>query len=154
MCDYSLSVDESRFAEEGERLVVHRFSNGVRGFASPVDLCRLMEIGLWKRLANFLSGKADGCAVCVQPGTKLILRDLPVSLCSKLGLERDEEVTITHSASGGTHRDGVLFRDGAEFLIQWLPEGLEADVLSVVPTSLTEHAAEAAPLPTVDSGSR
>jgi hypothetical protein len=142
MCDYSLSVNESRFAEEGERLVVHRFSNGVRGFASPADLCptKREEIGFWRKVANFLSGKADGCAVCVQPGTKLMLRDLPVSLCSKLKLESDEEVTVTHAESSGVHRDGVLFRDGTEFLIQWLPEGLEADVLSVVPISVVEHA--------------
>jgi hypothetical protein len=132
MCDYSLGATRSRSAEEGERLVVYRFPNGVQGFVSSAELCpvRPSAEGFWNRVAALLSGKPEPCAVCLQPGTRLILRDLPVSLCQKLGLQRDEEVTIMHREVGA-HKDGVLFRGGRRFLIQWLPVGLEADVLSV-----------------------
>ena len=38
MCDYSLCGIPNRLAAEGEELVVHKFSTGSMGLASPADL--------------------------------------------------------------------------------------------------------------------
>ena len=59
MCDYSLAGVPNRLAVEGEQLVVHRFSTGSVGLASP---------------CSSLSSKET--AVCIPPGARLRLRDI------------------------------------------------------------------------------
>jgi hypothetical protein len=132
MCDYSMTVEQSRPAVEGERLVVHRFSNGVKGFVSPPDLAATIEAetGWWRRALSWLGAGRNPCAICLDPGAKLVLRDVPEVLQSSLQLEPEEEVTVTHRGFPGSHRDAVRFRHGREILVQELPIGLIADVLS------------------------
>src|SRR5712691_10210136 len=76
MCDYSLAGVPNRLAVEGEQLVVHRFSTGSVGLASP---------------CSSLSSK-ETPAVCIPPGARLRLRDIPQAL--QLGLNATEEVTF------------------------------------------------------------
>jgi hypothetical protein len=56
MCDYSLAHYPNRLAVEGEQLVVHRFSSGTLGLASPRQ-----------NLKDLLLGWGTP-AVCVPPG--------------------------------------------------------------------------------------
>src|SRR6266571_868147 len=76
MCDYYLAAVPNRLAVEGEQLVVHRFSTGSLGLASPCS--------------SLLSKETP--AVCIPPGARLRLRDIPQAL--QLGLNATEEVTF------------------------------------------------------------
>ena len=67
MCDYSLAGVPNRLAVEGEQLVVHRFPHSL-GLASPSP-----------SLAQTSSQKTTP-AVCVAPGARLLLRDIPEDL--------------------------------------------------------------------------
>jgi hypothetical protein len=82
MCDYSLAHFRSRLAVEGEPLVVHRFPSGSRGLAS-------LDPGLKE-----LVFRCSTTAVCVPPGARLLLRDIPKSLQPLLGVGEVEEVTF------------------------------------------------------------
>jgi hypothetical protein len=66
MCDYSLAGIPNRLAEEGERLMVCRFSAGSIGLTS--------DASLWRSLFK------ETPAVCVPPGARLLLRDIPRDL--------------------------------------------------------------------------
>jgi hypothetical protein len=57
MCDYSLACVSSRDAVEGERLIVHRFPNGVKGFVSEPEVLAITnsETSVWKKLWNWFS---------------------------------------------------------------------------------------------------
>ena len=68
MCDYSLAGIPNRLAVESEELVVHRFSTGSIGLASP---CASVS-SRWSAKQN--------PAVCVPPGARLILLDVPKRL--------------------------------------------------------------------------
>src|SRR3989442_3435486 len=99
MCDYSLAGVPNRLAVEGEELVVHRFTTGTLGLASPnTPLSRL-----W-------SGKATP-AVCVPPGARLRLRDIPLGAQQEFGVREDEEVTfVQQSAEAYRYRDAIRFQ--------------------------------------------
>jgi hypothetical protein len=77
----------------------------------------------------------------------MVLRDLPEALRSELKLEPDEEVTI--GGSSGFYRDAVKFQQGNEILIQWLPVGLVADVLSVVSIPAPEYGSDSSLSPDI-----
>src|SRR6266540_4155049 len=70
MCDYSLAGIPNRLAVEGEQLVIHRFPASL-GLAS---LC--------PPLAESWSEKVP-VAVCIPPGARLFLRDIPEDLQSR-----------------------------------------------------------------------
>jgi hypothetical protein len=110
MCDYSLMGLPNRLAAEREELVVYRFSTGTIGLTSPSDL---------------QTNGADGApAVCIPPGTQLLLRDIPLRLRWKLQVKGEEEVTFTQiTAARNAHRDAVRFGDGREILLQELNVG-------------------------------
>src|SRR5713226_5586327 len=105
MCDYSLHSIENRLAVEGEQLVVHRFPTNSLGFASIRDVPPYTEGNLdYRSLAGVWSGfrrwiraclKEPPCAVCVPPGTRLVLRDIPERLQEQFGVGTEEEVTFT-----------------------------------------------------------
>ena len=118
MCDYSLMGLPSRLAAEREDLVVHRFSTGTIGLASPSDL---------------LNRGTDGPpAVCIPPGTQLLLRDIPLLLRCRLRVDGEEEVTFTQlTAAANTHRDAVRFADGREIRLQELSVGQRVRVLGI-----------------------
>ena len=67
MCDYSLAGVPNRLAEEGEKLVACRFSTGSIGLTSGVA-----------SLLRFWFNQTP--AVCVPPGARLLLRDIPKDL--------------------------------------------------------------------------
>jgi len=118
MCDYSLMDLPTRLAAGREELVVHRFSTGTIGLTSPSDLT---------------NRGADGApAVCIPPGTQLLLRDIPLHLRCRLDVGGEEEVTFTQvTAATNTHRDAVRFGDGREILLQELNVGQRVRVLGI-----------------------
>ena len=119
MCDYSLAGLPSRLAVEGEQLVVHRFSTGSLGLASPCP-----------SLSRWWAKQTP--AVCVPPGAVLLLQDIPKDLQQQLGVGRTEDVTFVQvSATPYQYRDAVRFSNGREFLLQKLRCGQRVDILSL-----------------------
>lgn len=144
MCDYSLHALPNRLAVEGEELVTHRFPTSSIGLASPADLekanrkCESSALGTnwWQRLKSWLNPSPLRIekvpAVCIPPGARLRMRHIPDDLQKELGVGSCEEVTFVElSASAYRYRDGVRFGNGREILLQYLDEGLRADVLSL-----------------------
>ena len=120
MCDYSLMGLPTRLAAEREELVVHRFPTGTIGLASPLDL----------------TGRRtdEAPAVCIPPGTRLLLRDIPILLRCKLKVDGEEEVTFTQiTAAANSHRDAVRFGDGREVRLQELTVGQRVRLLGIPP---------------------
>src|ERR1700733_10329541 len=103
MCDYSLAGVPSRLVVEGEELVVHRFPTGALGLTSlHTSLARVWFSKLW-------SARVPP-AVCVPPGTRLLLRDIPADWQHALGAAAAEEVTfVQQSAEAYQYRDAVRF---------------------------------------------
>lgn len=131
MCDYSLSGLPNRLAVEGERLVAYRFPNGVKGFVSQPELAAFTcsHPTLWARICAWFRNETP-CAVCVPPGATLLLRDLPAWL--RLGFRGDgDEMVKFVQGESREYRDGIQFRWGATALLQQLPTGQVADVLSL-----------------------
>lgn len=145
MCDYSLHTYPNRLAAEGENLVVHRFGAGSLGLASPADLAPVISAskatqGNWRSRVKawFL-----GCnpkweaekrvpAVCIPPGARLLLRDIPKSLQRELCVGEIEEVQfIETTAEVNTYRDAVRFKNSRLALLQQLREGQRVQVLSL-----------------------
>ena len=111
MCDYSLYSLRNRLATEREELVVHRFETGSVGLASPSDLTT---------------------AVCIPPGARLVLRDIPERLKTDFELRSDEEVVFEQrSLDAHVHRDVVRFGNGRQLTLQRLQEGQRVDVTSL-----------------------
>jgi hypothetical protein len=139
MCDYSLLGIPNRLAVEGEQLVVHRFPTGSRGLVSPVELRTSVEelsdhtrAGRWSAIKSWFSFGVEKpvCAVCISPGARLLLRDIPARLQQKLGIGDEEEVTFVQlSFEAYCYRDAVRFKEGIEILLQELEEDQRVDVL-------------------------
>ena len=142
MCDYSLSGVPNRLAVEGERLVLYRFPNGVKGFVSQHELVEFSDshLGLWSRICAWFRSETP-CAVCVAPGSKLVVREAPEMLRTEPIGDGDEVVTFTQNGSQYEYRDGLQFRRGMRLLLQQLPTGLTADVLSLTPNLKIEDLA-------------
>ena len=120
MCDYSLAGIPSRLAVEGEQLVVHRFSTGSLGLASPCP-----------SLSRLWSAKQTP-AVCIPPGARLLLRDIPKGLQQQFGVRGTEEVAFVQlSATPYQFRDAVRFNNGRDILLQQLQRGQQVEVLSL-----------------------
>jgi len=150
MCDYSLMSLPNRLAAEGEELFVHRFSSGAKGLAALSDLQRALTASSLRRkgLQSFLDGirsllrkivaapdhRKSLPAVCIPPGTRLLLRDIPVRLQMQLAVRRVEEVTFSQTTSDAfSYRDAVRFRNGYEIILQQLQEGQRVRVLNLSP---------------------
>jgi hypothetical protein len=140
MCDYSLMCIPNRLGKEGEDLVVHRFPTGSLGFASPLDLYRVANpeqakaAGFWATLKSFFSPPrtADIPAICIPPGARLALSDVPKRLQMDLGIAGEEEVLFTQlTAATNTYRDAVRFKNGYHARLQDLTEGVKAKVLDL-----------------------
>ena len=128
MCDYSLAGIRNRLAEEVEQLVVHRFSTGAQGLASPSRGL----IRLWFA--------KDPCAVCVPPGAQLRLRDIPWDLQRQFGVDATEEVTFVQlNAAAYQYRDAVRFKNDRETLLQKLCCGEPVEVLHLSSASFEEE---------------
>ena len=142
MCDYSLHSIENRLAVEGEQLVVHRFPTNSIGMASIADVPFYFQgepdytslKGVWSGFRLWLRTcfKEPACAVCIPPGARLVLRDIPERIRQQYGVAPEEEVTFTQlSVSTNCYRDAIRFKTGVELLLQRLTPGQRVDVLSL-----------------------
>jgi hypothetical protein len=145
MCDYSLHTVPNRLAVEGEQLVTHRFPTYSIGMASPADLEQPACTGhdstkqggsWWSVLKTWLSPpplrNEKIPAVCIPPGARLRLTDVPRDMQQEFGIGPVEEVTFVElSASAYRYRDGIRFENGREVLLQNIREGVRLDVLSL-----------------------
>jgi hypothetical protein len=140
MCDYSLMTVPNRLAQQDEELELHRFPTGSLGLASPMDLKRAanppvpIRQNFWRTLKDFFNPPRTEPvpAVCIPPGARLQLRDIPVRLQHDLNVGAVEEVTFTQiSAAVNTYRDAVRFPNGREVRLQELREGQHVRVLDL-----------------------
>src|ERR1700691_411609 len=103
MCDYSLMAVPNRLACEGENLVAHRFPTGSLGLAAPADVVRAANPApsskrtFWAKLKEFFHPPDNDPvpAVCIPPGARLRLEDIPTRLQTECGVGPVEEVTFT-----------------------------------------------------------
>lgn len=144
MCDYSLYATPNRLAQEGEDLVIHKFGTGSVGFASASDLVELESQskcepdGFWAAIKGLLSPQRSTRlpAICVPPGTRLLLGEVPRTVQTSLCVEPSEIVVfIELSSRSYSYRDALLLPNGTRVLLQDLPEGIHAIVLSTSPVS-------------------
>ncbi len=140
MCDYSLYEFSNRLAREREELVVHRFPSGSLGLASLPELrnaeaCHASAKGFWRNVRDFFDFSlytSPVPAVCVPPGARLILKDIPDRVQRELDLGPEEGVTFLEiSAAVNRHRDAIRFRNGCVVRLQDLHEGQRVEVLSL-----------------------
>jgi len=120
----------TRLAVEGEELNVYRFPSGSLGLTSPAELERCKpELRGWR---SWFDPRQTPCAVCIPPGARLLVLDIPKRLQQQRGLSLSEQVTfIQTSAAPGRHRDAVKFSNNQEILLQHLAEGQRVVVLSL-----------------------
>ena len=79
--------------------------------------------------------------MCIPPGARLRLHDIPEPLRQQCNVGMTEEVTFVQlSATEYQFRDAVRFNNGREILLQMLKEGMRVDVLSL---SSGDHEQEA-----------
>ena len=130
MCDYSLAALRTRLAVEGEELVVYRFPTGSLGLALPSEVQAYQEdIRSWLR---WLNPHEIPCAVCIPPGARLLLRDIPEYAQRELGVGAAENVVfIQTSADAYRYRDAVRFKNGREVLLQSLDCRQKVEVISL-----------------------
>ena len=140
MCDYSLMAVPNRLAREGEDLVAHRFPTGSLGLAAPADVMRVAHPApstsrtFWVKLKEFFqTAETDPVpAVCMPPGARLRLEDIPARLQSECGVGPVAEVTFTQiSAAAHSYRVAVRFPNGREVRLQELREGQRVHVLDL-----------------------
>jgi hypothetical protein len=130
----------NRLAQEGEELVAYRFPTGSLGLASPADLKRAADPPtparrtIWCAIREFFNPpKSEPVpAVCIPPGARLELQDVPARLQNEIGVSPVETVTFTQiSAAVNSYRDAVRFANGREVRLQELREGMRVRVLDL-----------------------
>ncbi len=142
MCDYSLYTVPNRLARDGEQLVVRRFHTGSLGLASIGDVereeCARREASkgtLWQRVKRYFQESLDSVpvpAVCIPPGSQLILKGIPGYTQQTYGLRKEEgAIFVQTSAEGNTYRDALRFYNGAQIRLQDLKVGQLVEVLSL-----------------------
>ena len=129
MCDYSLMQHQSRLAVDGEELEVYRFPSGSKGFVSA-----------FRPMLRLCGGTAAvpqpaarvPCVICIPPGARLLLHDIPAELQSRLGISDTEEVTFTQvHFNSGCFRDAIRFDQGSILSLQDLQIGQRVEVINV-----------------------
>lgn len=137
MCDYSLMGLPNRLAVSDELLVVHRFPTNTVGLTSPSEVAPAPDSGktsFWAVLKRcFAIPKSDAVtAVCIPPGSRLLLQDIPANLRGQMDVAVVEPVLFTQlTANAYAHRDAVRFQNGRELSLQYLSVGQRVKVLSV-----------------------
>jgi hypothetical protein len=140
MCDYSLMGFPNRLAVAGEELVVHRFPTKSLGLVSPsnpipaANCSTPRERGFWPTLKSWFKREtpAPVVAVCIPPGSQLVLHDVPGHLQDQVEVGPVEKVTFTQlTANSYAHRDAVRFANGCELPLQNLVVGQRVRVLTV-----------------------
>jgi len=141
MCDYSLMALPNRLAVCGDELVVHRFELGSLGLASAAEVLRLNQerqnmspdVTFLERLKKWFYPPvpAQCTAVCIPPGARLLVRDIPEKMQQVFCLSSPvQEVTFTQIGTVG-FRDAVRFPNGTEVLLQRLTEGQRVRVVAL-----------------------
>jgi hypothetical protein len=106
MCDYSLMGIPNRLAREGEDLVVYQFRTGSRGLTSDTSVTnsdtqrRYESFGIVNRLFGNL--EPERVAVCIPPGARLLLSDIPRDVQNAFTVGASEEVTFTQLTATAT----------------------------------------------------
>ena len=140
MCDYSLMNVPNRLASEGEELIAHRFPTGSLGLASPADVKRplapriVAKRGFLDRLRDYFNPPMTEpvAAVCIPPGARLLLQDIPARMQHDFCVGPVEEVTFTLiTAAVNSYRDAVRFQNGREIRLQEMREGQRVKVLDL-----------------------
>jgi hypothetical protein len=149
MCDYSRYMVQNRLPE-GEELVLHRLPTGTLGFVSCSDLeaqeaaARTHAASFWGTLRDWLllpERFTPIPAICIPPGTRLFLSDLPAKIQTSLCIGASETVTFTELPSRRYRfRDALVLPNGTRVLLQDLPEGIHAVVLCTSPEPSSEYA--------------
>lgn len=140
MCDFSLHANPNRLAREGEQLVVHRFPTHSMGLASPAEVDTVEQEHIFPRSWSWRGVKewfkAQGAparkvtAVCIPPGARLMVHDIPENIQQEFGVRPTEEVVFVELTSEAfTYRDGVRFGNGRQVLLQRLRAGQRVQVL-------------------------
>ena len=145
MCDYSLMAFPNRLAVSGESLVVHRFPTNSLGLISPLvesapNDSASQHASLWSAIVGYFKNRSTKpiVAVCIPPGSKLLLHDIPATLRDAFQVGPLEEVTFTQlSANAYTYRDAVRFSNGRELALQHLIVGQRVNVLSIAAEAIT-----------------
>ncbi len=142
MCDYSLCGLPNRLARDGEELIVHKFSTGSMGMASPADLASTEPVRevpkrtFWQNFKSFFEPTREPVvvpAICIPPGAHLIVKDVPPEMQRQLRVSAEEGVIFTQiSADVNSYRDAIRFENGCQVRLQELREGMRVEVLSLV----------------------
>lgn len=122
ICDYSLQHVKSRPAAVGDKLIVHNFGLGTRGFAQVGGDCNT--------------------AICLLPGTELAF-DNPVQTWAG-GVQHNRVARFRQVDKGQlrVHHDALEFPDGTQWLLTHLTEGQTATVLQLPAAPKTKAEAE------------
>jgi len=144
MCDYSLHGIKNRLANEGEQLFIHKFHTGSKGLASVTDLRNLetpADAGVWARFKCWVENRRRRIngdikralpAVCIPPGARLHVYEIPAPMQKQFGVGPREEVTFVQlTAEPFRYRDAIRFSNGRQILLQKLADGLSMEVLSL-----------------------
>lgn len=150
MCDFSLYAYRNRLAEDNDELVTYRFSSGCTGFVDLNDLAsppgiRFCGIG-WNQLKSWFFPRLHHgpVAVCLATGSRLRLAPVSQRLQQDFELGEVEEVTFTQfDVPDFNYRDGLRFGDGKEALLQRVPSGQRARVISTRPADQERDLAQA-----------
>jgi hypothetical protein len=139
VCDYSLYAIRQRLACEGDELVTYRFETGSIGFAGLSEVeqhaARSHSTrGLFGRMIEWLRLGNTSCltAVCMPPGARVELDTTSASHRENVGLPPRCEATFDEiTTESFMYRDALRLPDGRVLLLQSLPEGIRAKVLSL-----------------------
>jgi hypothetical protein len=135
MCDYSLHAIHNRLAVQGERLIIHRFHTGCIGMAPVPGAGEVpqVKVGFWRKFFCLdEEAHTAECAVCIPPGARLLLHNIPAALQRRAKTGETECVTFTQiTARENAYRDAVRFESGLTLLLQFLKPGQLVDVLSL-----------------------
>lgn len=108
--------------------------------ASPADIQAAItprqpgQQTIWQKIRAFFDPTAAPavCAVCLPPGTRLLICDIPVRQQQQWHVgEREEAVFTQISAATNTYRDAVRFSGGCEVRLQEFREGMRVKVLDL-----------------------
>jgi hypothetical protein len=140
MCDYSLYTVNNRLACESDDLVLHRFDTGSLGFCAVAELRQEMSRSQvargWSSFLRWMfpRKKCGLTAVCVPPGARLLIAEVPKTTQPACGLFELESVEFTQlSEKSYAYRDALRLPGGETVLLQRLPEGLRVTVMALAP---------------------
>jgi hypothetical protein len=93
----------------------------------------------WQAVKAFFeepSQVATPPAICIPPGARLIVGNIPEDLQRRFRISREEAVVFTQlSSEFNSYRDAIRFRDDCQVRLQDLREGMPVQVLSLESTS-------------------